>query len=371
LQVYPTSLEFQGQIGGPQPDPQYLTIANAGGGIMEWHASADADWIVLGATGAKLSGGRAVQFLVWVKTEGLEAGVYRGTITISSPNAHGSPVHVAVGLKLEPPPKRPAFFEIVDLSVEPISPVAGFPITIKAAIENTGEEAGAKPVELYINGILQGSLGLALNPGQRKTVSFSHTFTFTEAPRATMITVKTPDDQRTLSITVSPYIVCPSGCPFTKIQDAIDAAEPGDTITVGPGTYPENLTITKRLTLEGAGRATISGDGNSPVISISNTRDVTIKGFTITSRTQRAILGGPDGIFVRNSTFVSIMDNTIIGNVDDGIHIFENAQAVISNNTISDNNFEGVTIQKGSKATITDNTIEGEWRDWDSGLDRF
>jgi len=102
LQVSPTSLSFEGQVGGPIPDPQYLTIANTGSGIMEWRASADAEWIILGGTRGKLSSGRAVQLLVWVKLERLGAGEYQGTITISSPNAQGSPVQVAVTLILKP-----------------------------------------------------------------------------------------------------------------------------------------------------------------------------------------------------------------------------------------------------------------------------
>ncbi len=38
-----------------------------------------------------------------------------------------------------------------------------------------------------------------------------------------------------------PYTVCPSGCPYSSIQEAINDAFPGDTITVGPGAYKEHL----------------------------------------------------------------------------------------------------------------------------------
>lgn len=38
---------------------------------------------------------------------------------------------------------------------------------------------------------------------------------------------------------------------YTSIQDAIDAAEDGDTILVGPGTYAEQIVINKALTIQG------------------------------------------------------------------------------------------------------------------------
>ncbi len=47
--------------------------------------------------------------------------------------------------------------------------------------------------------------------------------------------------------------VCASGCSFSNIQPAINAAAPGGTVTVGAGSYFENLTVNKPLTLRGAG----------------------------------------------------------------------------------------------------------------------
>jgi len=51
--------------------------------------------------------------------------------------------------------------------------------------------------------------------------------------------------------------VCSKGCPYTSIQPAINAASPGATITIGSGTYAENLVVDKPLTLEGYGMHTV------------------------------------------------------------------------------------------------------------------
>ncbi|MCS7197341.1 MAG: right-handed parallel beta-helix repeat-containing protein [Candidatus Bipolaricaulota bacterium] len=49
------------------------------------------------------------------------------------------------------------------------------------------------------------------------------------------------------------WTVCAQGCDFATIQQAIEAAHPGDTIKIEAGLYTENLVITKDLSLIGVG----------------------------------------------------------------------------------------------------------------------
>src|SRR5450759_1521089 len=51
--------------------------------------------------------------------------------------------------------------------------------------------------------------------------------------------------------------VCSTGCFFTSIQSAINAAQSGATITIGKGSYEENVVVNKPLTLRGAGFTTV------------------------------------------------------------------------------------------------------------------
>ncbi len=67
--------------------------------------------------------------------------------------------------------------------------------------------------------------------------------------------------------------VCTSGCGFTTVQGAINAASAGDTIVICPGDYVENLTITRDVRLIGGGdasgaSATLRGTGVAPVVTV-------------------------------------------------------------------------------------------------------
>ena len=68
----------------------------------------------------------------------------------------------------------------------------------------------------------------------------------------------------------------------TPVQDAIDGAEPGNTIYVHVGLYYENLVVRKPLTLIGENRSTtvINGDGSGDIIKVT-ADGCTISGFTL------------------------------------------------------------------------------------------
>jgi hypothetical protein len=115
--------------------------------------------------------------------------------------------------------------------------------------------------------------------------------------------------------TCPPCDVCASGCPFTSVQAAIDAAAPGETISICAGTYTETLTIDKDLTLRGAGDGDGSGDsilrgpGTGSVVTISAGQTVALEHLRITGGDSDD--GG--GIFSLDAN-LTLSDCTVTGN---------------------------------------------------------
>ena len=193
-----------------------------------------------------------------------------------------------------------------------------------------------------------------------------------------------------------------------RLQRAINAAHPGDTILVS-GTCPENVTIPlgkNLITLDGGGVAAIAGPDSTQPTVLVRAKDITIKAFAIAGgfggiaftqggtgqhrrqyrprywqlrgrrqsaqrgshREQYHLQRSSAGIGVAETSYAYIgfvtptdtvaSPNVITGNRQ-GIAVFRGSYARIVGNDISQNGANGVNVRESSSAQISDNTING------------
>lgn len=130
------------------------------------------------------------------------------------------------------------------------------------------------------------------------------------------------------------YVDDDGGSDYTTIQEAVDAANNGDTIYVYSGIYYENVIIRKTINLTGEDKNTTIVDGCNDEINLIvhiSADYVNLSGFTIQNSRDNYYCSG---IVVNNSNYNSIYNN-IITNCEDGIVIWNNSE----NNSIYHNNF--------------------------------
>lgn len=169
----------------------------------------------------------------------------------------------------------------------------------------------------------------------------------------------------------------------TSISAAITAAAENDVLFAGPGIYPENIVIDKKITLNGAGEN--SAFGTSPAtlqgtITI-NSSDVTINDLKIIPGT---VNGNGAGIYIAASN-VALNRNLIDGLNGDGngsvkgIHVY--SASGIANITLDHNIVKNINnTSRGSSGimiqgvvdtvTISNNTVEAVYSGgWAYGIE--
>jgi nitrous oxidase accessory protein NosD len=101
---------------------------------------------------------------------------------------------------------------------------------------------------------------------------------------------------------------CTAAAPCKTVGRAVGLAQPGDAVAVGPGSYPESVTIDKRLRLIGRD-ATIDASGklNGIVVSGAAAAGSVIQDLTVTGATA-------EGILVVSTSEVTIRRDTLEGN---------------------------------------------------------
>ena len=143
-----------------------------------------------------------------------------------------------------------------------------------------------------------------------------------------------------------------------SIQEAINQALTGDTIFIQEGTYTEELTIDKSITLRGEEGVVIEGNDAENVITIVGD-GVTIEGLTLqNSGTEK----DNAGIYVLEGSNHVIKDN-IFKDTMNGIYINKSTRNVIIGNQISSvsehfsNRGSGIFVYGGRGHTIEDNVM--------------
>jgi len=147
------------------------------------------------------------------------------------------------------------------------------------------------------------------------------------------------------AVSAATLTVCPSGCQYSQIGPAVAAASDGDTIQVGPGTYPGGITIDTSMKLAGAGAGSTIIRGGDHVLTVgtlgaSSEPVVSISGVTITGGLARSspisepifgvkgLWAGGGGVEIppqtvpkkatpTNGATVTISDSVITGNIAD------------------------------------------------------
>ncbi len=140
----------------------------------------------------------------------------------------------------------------------------------------------------------------------------------------------------------------------SSIQEAINSSSSGDKIRVFAGTYSEDITIDKSISVIGNSsiNTTISGSGSDTVVTISASW-VNLSGLHIKD--------GDNGVNVSQSDNVTIEDNWISDNDGVGLYIDTSNDTGIISNNISYNTDHGIEIKYSPRNNISRNHIS--WND--------
>lgn len=147
--------------------------------------------------------------------------------------------------------------------------------------------------------------------------------------------------------------------PYNTVQEGINAATYGDTVSVAAGTYYENISLKSGIIVQGAGADVTAIEGvstsqNSRVVGVFDCNNVIIFGFTFT-KARRA------GVWIQRSSQVTIANNIIrdifyVWNTSVGVLLGHSSDVLITNNVFADNNY-GIKSDTSFYLTITNNAF--------------
>ena len=149
---------------------------------------------------------------------------------------------------------------------------------------------------------------------------------------------------------------------FDHIQAGIDAAQDGDTVSVAPGIYYENVRLREGIRLIGSGAdvTVIDANGYGDVVD-ARANDAAVCGFTLRNSGESDLGHMNCGVYLEGSYAPVVRDNVIVGNRI-GLGAWDGAGPDVRNNIMEDN-AEGVYLygsqESPTNPSIVNNTIVG------------
>lgn len=143
--------------------------------------------------------------------------------------------------------------------------------------------------------------------------------------------------------------VCASECGYTTIQAAVNAAAVGDTVSISAGTFAETVTVSKAITLEGAGSG--SDPASSTILSGTSGNGLTLTGsITVPVVVNNIRVTGFGNGVVANS-YVTLEGVASVGNINYGISVNTGATNLRLIDSAFDNNKVGFKLGSGASAS--------------------
>ena len=150
---------------------------------------------------------------------------------------------------------------------------------------------------------------------------------------------------------------------YTRIQDAIDAANQGDIVFVYPGYYVGRVEIDKSINVIGANKLDTIIDKSQRDDVVKITADhVNFSGFTVVGSTPLYA-----SCCLINAHFCSVTNNIFMNGTGGGVHLWSSTNNTIKNNIITHVEQSGIFIG-GCNNTICENIIKNNTYEYFYGI---
>jgi len=143
-------MSFSAEESGGNPSSQTFQVRNSGSGTLNYQIAWDESWMSV-SPDSGTSGGASQTHRVTINKTGLSAGTYRGTITITDPNASNSPQSISVTLRISTQ-APPATDNDITLAVSRTSGKSGDIVTVTIGVKGNLQPISAFGMDLTFDG---------------------------------------------------------------------------------------------------------------------------------------------------------------------------------------------------------------------------